>query len=251
MDWKEKFKEHLTAAGNMKRSLDTRTKTEIFQYRVADKFKVMGFFGKTNKDPVLCKCLKCDLVSSIVPDDAVRDKAACKVCMGTVKRNLAGVPEHLVEKLPGHVCIKGINEAYRGVVWLDMDTVKRDALYIVEHKRRDLYSFVTLDYTLFNSKEDAKLFAGGIQASGDALDLYHQEVPDMSVPHVLWRGWDHCKYAVWDTKYASIIKYCLEKKYKKKRVYMGYEDYAFHLTLEDLKELSAITDIEDILNWKL
>lgn len=251
MDWKEKYKEHLTVAGNMKGSLDVKTKTEIFQYRIADKFEVKGLYGKTNSIAVLCRCLKCGMVSSILPKEAVRDNAACAVCMGKVKRRVDGIPEHLLEKLPGHVCIRGVSEPYRGVLWLDVDNVERDGLYIIEHKQRDLYTFATMNVGLFNSADEAKLFVGGIHNNSAAREIYYDEVPNLSVPRILWRGWSNCEYGLWQSKYAAIIKYCLEKRFKQKRVFIGYEDYAFHLTPGDLAELAAIEDIESVLDWKL
>lgn len=256
-DWKIKFKDYLTASGNMKRSLTTEEKTEIFTYRVKDKFEVVGKFGATQDVPVPCKCKVCGYVSSLVPKELVRGNTACKVCSGKEKIKIDGIPEHLMYAMPAHVAIRGVTEPYRGVQWLNMDTLDRNIFYIIEYKHRGLYSFATLNTKMFKDLEQAALFVNGVCASdyAEAYETIYWEMPNYEdTPSGIWRGWEHATFHnMWVTEMAPLILYCLDKKYRKHRYYREYLDdlYTYQLTQEQLDEFRSLKDINSILEWSI
>jgi len=261
VDWKVKFKDYVTANGNMKRSLTPEQKTEVFQYRVKDNYNVLGTFTN-NKTRVLCECVVCDTKMELIPEVVLAGKTPCQACAGKLKREDTStgiVPINLRDKFPEHVTIKGIHAPYRGVLWIDMDRINREIFYIVKQANRELYSFVTLDLKWFKGSDPvlAQLYALGCEyTSATAMAVLYDEIPNFEIGHKTWEGWEHSERKSWHTKYAEVIKYCMEKRFKKRRYphLMGTDERdipCFCLTHEDLAELAAIKDIEEVLDWKL
>lgn len=166
LDWKEKFPEYLTPAGNMKRNLTTEQKTEVFAYRVSDKFKVVGLYGKNAKEPVLCECVECGSIGSIIPEKAVIGTAACKTCKGTDKQKIAELennyfelklPEHILHGLPSYVGIRGNPRSYKGMEFLDTtshswrDLLYHDIVMVVRLGLSRYYSIMTCKSRFFKS----------------------------------------------------------------------------------------------------
>jgi hypothetical protein len=261
VDWTVKFKDYVTPSGNMRRSLTPEQKTEIFQYRIKDKYKVLGTFVN-NKDRVLCECVSCTTKMELVPGVVLAGKTPCQSCAGKLKREVTStgiVPINLRDKLPKHVTIKGVDAPYRGVLWLDMERVNREVFYIVKQANRDLYAFVTLDLKWFKGSDIvlAQLYALGCEyTSSTAMAVLYEEIPNFEIGHKTWEGWKFAPRQSWHTKYAEVIRYCMEKRFKKRRYphLMGMDDRdipCFCLTPEDLAELAEIQDIEEVLAWDL
>lgn len=254
IDWKIKFKDCVTAKGNLKRSLTQEKKNEIFQYRIADRYKVLGEYKGVN-DKVLCECILCGAQENVTPKLVVHNKTPCPSCQG--KSDRKGGSLDVMQNLPSHLSIRGESTAYRGVMWFDVNTAYRDIFYVVKQRNRDLYSFVALDLKWFSDLTSAQMFAlGCTYTSREAVTALYDEIPNFDSGHETWNGWVFAPRQSWNTKYAGVIKYCLEKKFKNRRyphlLNMDERDIpCYCLTSSDLEELSQIKDIEEVLSWQL
>lgn len=264
--WKNKFKHLCTASGNLKRSITDKEAHQVFKYRVEEigKVSLVEFYTR-GVEKVQVKCNKCGYVWRAI-SKKVLTGTGCPLCFGNVSereriqalQSLGNMPSYLLDKCPAHVAIKGVTEAYRGVRWFDFSRVYDDIFYIIYNREYDYYSFMTCSIKEFPDLANAALFIYGGDVSTEHVSKdYPTHLCYRSgywSPFV-WESSTKLEYpnVMWVTKYASLIKYCLEKKFKSRQYWPDpVEDpYAFRLTEQDIKLLNDVTDIEDVLSWDM
>lgn len=267
ISWKEKFKHLCTPAGNLKRSITEQEAHSVFRYRLEEIGKVaLVEFYERGSEKVQVKCIECGYVWRASGKKLLLG-SGCPLCAGNTSeaaklaalQTLGNIPKRLLEKCPAHVAIRGHTEGYRGVRWFDFSRIYDDLFYIIYNREFDYYSFMTCALNEFPDKVHAGLFVYGGDTAVDCVSKdYWDHMCYRSSGHWApfeWAGGDNKNYTniMWETPYASIIKYCLEKKFKARQYWPDpIEDpYAFRLKEEDLKLLSEVTDVEDILSWSM
>jgi Zn finger protein HypA/HybF involved in hydrogenase expression len=250
MDWKEKYKEYVSSTGRLKRGVSSEVKKEILQYRVGSAIKVIGEYT-VNSQPIECGCESCGHIWFPLAKNLLSG-SACPKCFGGTEKvietaeseTVGHIPKYIWDKLPSYAAVEGLKEPEnrRGVVWYPKTDVTADLFFIM--KEGNEYHFMISYKNRF--PEDRYRYIKPYYSNIKAMREYFPGHPDNKIPNDWILVSD-----VYETQYASVIKYILEVKFKKNKYYYNVDEgfYRYKLNETELSEVINLKDIEEILNW--